>query len=143
MVKDFVTDVRNNGMKAIKANVQAWYNKLQESGKLPTWRGENGEYQFDLYLPLPLDDLQTTPKVTVDLGKYYTQMKNLYDQYAPSTWNLRDLYYKYKPSRDPREWVPPFRGEFSIHETVGTAKCTSIVFTLLSYVTPPNTYTSI
>ena len=46
--------------------------------------------------------------------KYYiNRVKKMIDDFSPNTeWSVWDTFYKYKPSMDIKNWIPPFKSEY-------------------------------
>lgn len=71
-----------------------------------------GEIEFELYLPTAVEALDRVPRL--DYMKYFkklqrlTRIKNILEKYLHHDFCLWDLYYKYKPTLNPRQWIPPF-----------------------------------
>ncbi|XP_053394173.1 apolipophorins-like [Mercenaria mercenaria] len=77
--------------------------------KVITFDLENGEVEFDLYLPIPMDDFDAVMKLTAD--RYMRKMKALADKYFPRRdICLWDLYYRLPHVRWSmrKDLVPPF-----------------------------------
>ena len=108
-----MTDIHQNGLKTIRSNVGAW---LRDYLKTDTDRFTfgDGDVEFSLYVPLPLDDLRSIPKVDINLSKYMRQVRNVYENYMTMMdWNLKDYYYNYKPSSTIEAMIPPFKGFYT------------------------------
>lgn len=82
--------------------------------RLQTFDLENGEIEFELYLPIPVDNLDELMRFTVK--KYVAKLKNMADKYFPRRdFCLWDLYYslphmKWSVRKD---WIPPYDGRIS------------------------------
>jgi len=80
-----------------------------EKSSITVWDPEHGEIQTDVYLPLPVQTLDTLP--TYDVNSYASRVQS----YVP---NMKfDM-----PSTDVSKWVPPFEGMFSFYCYCKTAK---------------------
>lgn len=77
-----------------------------------------GEIEFELYLPTAVEALDRVPRF--DYMKYFkklqrlTRIKNTLEKYLHHDFCLWDLYYKYKPTLNPRQWIPPFDCKWKI-----------------------------
>lgn len=74
-----------------------------------------------MYIPVEIRDLQSLPRPNVQ--RYITRARNWVNHYLPDDdYQLYDTVYKYKPSPDPYNWVPPFKSKLHIltktYETV-------------------------
>ena len=80
-----------------------------DKNRFTTYDPRNGKFEFELYVPYDLKDL---PKLPMLNAKYYIErVKDVIADLTPSEdWNVWDTLYKYKPSMNPRDWVPPFTG---------------------------------
>lgn len=82
--------------------------------RFQTFDLENGEIEFDLYLPIPVDNFDELMRFTVK--KYVAKLKNMADKYFPrGDFCLWDLYYslphmKWSVRKD---WIPPYDGRIS------------------------------
>ena len=64
-----------------------------------------------MYVPVEIRDLQSLPRPNVQ--RYITRVRNWINNYLPDDdFQIYDILYKYKPSPDPYNWVPPFKGKF-------------------------------
>ncbi|KAJ8305570.1 hypothetical protein KUTeg_016115 [Tegillarca granosa] len=72
----------------------------------------NGDIEFELYLPTAVEALDRVPRF--NYMKYLRKLqrlikiKDFVDKYLNHDFCLWDLYYKYKPTLNPRQWIPPF-----------------------------------
>lgn len=107
---DIVADIRQNGLETIRTNVVAWLKDYMKPER-DSFTFGNGEVKLSLYVPLPLDDLNTVPTVDINFSKYLKQARDVYKNYMPKyDWTFWDYYYTYKPSTNFRDMMPPFRG---------------------------------
>jgi hypothetical protein len=77
-----------------------------------TWNPEAGEIGFDLYWPFHWNDLQHLNRLRdFSIQKYIDAAKIALEEYLPEMTNfcMMDFYYKYKPSTDYFNWIPPFK----------------------------------
>ncbi|ELU04621.1 hypothetical protein CAPTEDRAFT_222921 [Capitella teleta] len=77
-----------------------------------TWNPEGGELGFDVYWPFHWDDIHHLYRLRdIDIQKYINMAKEMINEYMPVTpeFNLVDLYYRYRPSTDYFNWIPPFK----------------------------------
>lgn len=81
--------------------------------KVTTFDLENGEIEFDLYLPIPMDDFNEMMKLTYD--KYMRKLEKMMDKYFPRRdICLWDFYYRLPHVRLSmrKDWIPPFDGKY-------------------------------
>jgi len=80
------------------------------------WNPQEGEIGFDLYWPFHWDDIKHLPRIKkIDTQKYIDMAKDLIEEYRPHPeWSVYDFYYKYKPSMDVFNWIPPFKTRATI-----------------------------
>ena len=72
-------------------------------------------FQGEMYIPVEIRDLQSLPRPNVQ--RYITRARNWVNHYLPDDdYQLYDTVYKYKPSPDPYNWVPPFKGKLHIFQ---------------------------
>lgn len=77
--------------------------------KVTTFDLENGEVEFDLYLPIPMENFDEVMKFTAE--KYMRKLKKMVDKYFPRRdICLWDMYYSLPPVRWSmrKDWIPPF-----------------------------------
>lgn len=85
---------------------------------IKTFDLENGEVEFDLYLPIPVDNFDELMRFTVQ--KYVAKLKKMVDKYFPRRdFCLWDIYYKlpHMQWNFNKDWVPPFDGKYNIRLT--------------------------
>ncbi|XP_021356772.1 uncharacterized protein LOC110452518 [Mizuhopecten yessoensis] len=70
---------------------------------------ENGHIEFEVYLPSPTAALDRIPRFNVK--KYVVRFNRAWEKYVVQLRDLSfwDVYYKYMPSYNPRDWIPPFK----------------------------------
>ena len=86
---------------------------------------ENGEVEFDLHLPIPVDNFDELMRFTVQ--KYTAKLKKMADKYFPRRdICLWDLYYKlpHMSWSVNKDWVPPYDGK--VHSFISSFR---IIFT--------------
>ena len=67
-------------------------------------------FQAEMYIPVEIRDLQSLPRPNVQ--RYISRARNWVKTYLPEDgYQLYDTLYKYKPSPDPYNWVPPFKSK--------------------------------
>ncbi|WAR23117.1 APLP-like protein [Mya arenaria] len=76
--------------------------------KVTTFDLQKGEIEFDLYLPIPVENFDELMSITVD--KYMTKIEKMVDKYFPRRdICLWDLYYSLPHVQwSHKDWVPPF-----------------------------------
>ncbi len=61
-------------------------------------------------MPVEIRDLQSVPRPNIQ--RHLAQVRNVINNYWPEDdYQLLDTLYKYKPSPNPYDWVPPFKSE--------------------------------
>jgi len=113
-VKDAFKDAATLAVRFVKKNalyLAVEYLKIDQD-KLISYEPRKAELEFQVYLPMEWPHLQTLP--SLDLSKTYKQIRDDVSQYLPTDYSLWDTYYKYKPSSDMSNWVPPFKAVASI-----------------------------
>jgi hypothetical protein len=119
-VLDFLRDIRDNGLDNVKANIAKKISDYFqfEKTKVTVWEPTQGEYQAELYLPFPMNDLKTIPQGLFHVRRYIIQtrntIKNYFPKNEPNKWNIWDTFYRYKPTGDFYSWIPPFEGHAAI-----------------------------
>lgn len=110
-IDGIMRDIRQNGIKALRTNVVSWLKDYLKMDK-DRFTVDDGDVQFSVYVPLPLDDLRSIPKVDINLSQYLRDARNIYNNYVPKCdWSFWDYYYNYKPSSNIKDMIPPFNGE--------------------------------
>jgi len=104
---DGVTFLRKNALYLVKD-----YLRL-DSDRLITFNPSEGQIEFQLYVPVDLPELQ---KVNfMDLNGWVDDLKEKAMSYVPDfDYSIWDTYYKYKPSTDVSNWLPPFKAYAAI-----------------------------
>ncbi len=68
-----------------------------------------------MYVPVEIRDLQSLPRPNIH--RHIARVRNLIKNYMPDDdYQFYDTLYKYKPSSDYYNWVPPFKSRFLIAE---------------------------
>eukprot|EP00920_Eleutheroschizon_duboscqi_P012335 GHVT01029474.1.p1 GENE.GHVT01029474.1~~GHVT01029474.1.p1 ORF type:complete len:2008 (+),score=229.68 GHVT01029474.1:1639-7662(+) len=120
-VMAIVRDLYKNGLVTLKN--QAWeiaddYLKFDKT-RFTVWLPEQGEMQAEAYLPIELSDLKSWPQINLNLMQYWNQVRDIFKAYMPDKdWVIWDSFYKYKPSMDYKDWIPPFTS----HATVSSSQ---------------------
>ena len=84
------------------------------NSKFTTFDLDNGEIEFDLYLPIPMENFDELVRFSFE--KYTTKLKKMFDKYFPRRdFCLWDMYYKLPPVQwsMEKDWMPPFDGLYS------------------------------
>lgn len=83
------------------------------------WNPQEGEIGFDLYWPFHWDDIEHLPRLKqIDFQKYIDVAKEFIEMYRPHPeFSFYDIYYKYKPSTDVFNWIPPFRSKYLVYSS--------------------------
>ncbi|XP_074643894.1 uncharacterized protein LOC141900764 [Tubulanus polymorphus] len=107
-----------NGKDLLKDQVHEitkQYIQLDRSG-FTVYSPEKGEIQGEVYLPLRMElNWDQLKNFNTDVLK--EEAKRVYSQYLPKMdgdYSLWDTYYKYKPSSDISNWIPPYKAHASI-----------------------------
>ena len=86
--------------------------------KFTTFDLDNGEIEFDLYLPIPMENFEKLMRFTVE--KYTAKLKKMLDKYFPRRdFCMWDMVYKFKPVQlsMEKDWMPPFDSRFSAQKS--------------------------
>jgi len=114
-ILDLVMSEMVNFAKAEFDEFARSYRVVARSG-LTVYDPSNGEIQAELHLPVDLPKLHQLPYL--HFNEFQNEVKRLYNKYVPempkSDYSFWDTYYKYKPSSEIKEWVPPFKGQASV-----------------------------
>jgi len=90
----------------IKAILES-YMRLENTG-FTVFDPRNGEIQFELWLPLELNTLKEFPDISIEtLKKEWSKLKEKY--WPESDYSFWDTYYKFKPTKNYADWIPPFK----------------------------------
>ena len=85
------------------------YMRMENTG-FTVFDPKNGEIRAAIFLPLEVKQLNKMP--AVDMRSLQTALMKLKEKYIPaSDYSIWDTYYKYKPSSNVLDWIPPFKGE--------------------------------
>lgn len=72
---------------------------------------KNGQWEFDLWVPMRLPNLQSMPDLP-NFQQYINRVKDMAGDIMPdSDWTFWDTWYTYKPSTDYANIVPPFKSK--------------------------------
>lgn len=117
-LKHIIYELHNINLDTYRADVVERiraYLQLERT-RWTVWNPESGEIGFDLYWPFHWDDLKHLPRLqeyfdNIDVSSYVNYARQQIVQYLPhAEFSLYDLYYRYRPSSDVFNWVPPFKG---------------------------------
>ena len=81
--------------------------------KVTTFDLDNGEIEFDLYLPIPMENFEKLMRFSLE--KYAAKLTKLADKYfSRRDFCVWDMIYKLKPVQwsMEKDWMPPFDGMF-------------------------------
>jgi len=109
--------LQENGLDKAHERVWQW---IQDSFKFNrnrviTWDVEAGEFEVEMYVPSLTS--QVSSSYLMKLRQYLEQANDLFSSSMPisqADWSLYDTFYKYKPSKDMANWIPPFK----VHATL-------------------------
>jgi hypothetical protein len=78
-----------------------------------SWDASRGEYAFQLYVPFDAMDLSFLQRLNIQ--KYLDYIRSAIARMIPDEeWTLIDTVYSYWPSKDIKDWIPPFKSHASI-----------------------------
>jgi hypothetical protein len=84
-----------------------------------TWDPQNGRWEFDVWVPIRLPNLQRLPDMP-SMQAYMNRLKDMAGDIMPeSDWTFWDTWYTYKPSTDYANIVPHSR----VSNLVSTLYC--------------------
>ncbi|XP_014673849.1 PREDICTED: uncharacterized protein LOC106814086 [Priapulus caudatus] len=103
------------GQKVIEDTVRDLVHQYirPDISHVTVYEPEQGEIQYEQYLPFEMKTLDEIPEVDVESLPYYSQIKAQYEKYEPyiANYSMLDTYYKYKPTLDINNWIPPFKAQ--------------------------------
>lgn len=75
---------------------------------------KNGNYEFEMYIPYDLKELNKLPKLNI--RTYIRQAQRIMEDLSfDEDWCIWDTIYKYMPaSMDVRDWIPPFKSHATL-----------------------------
>jgi len=114
-VQEYVQAVRSMSWPQLRAKIQqaASEHLKLDKNRWTIWNPQRGEYGFEVYMPIDLPDLALLQRLEVP--KRVAMVRKMLARYMPDEdWTLLDTIYRYKPSSDVRDWVPPFKGHASL-----------------------------
>lgn len=118
-LKETLEGLYAGGMQYVKSKL---YNKANDKLHLDqdrwtVWDPQRGEYAFQFFVPeWPMKMLSKIPDFPdmpdIDISQYVLKARNYVMSWIPEgDWYVSDLYYRYKPSADIFNWIPPFKGK--------------------------------
>ena len=120
-LKDVVDSIYDGGLQYIKDTLwEKVNNKLHlDEDKWTVWDPQRGEYAFQFYVPVwPMEmlrDMPELPEINIDIGSALMRLKYCVTSWLPEDdWYMSDLFYKYKPSTDYKNWIPPFKSRATL-----------------------------
>ena len=111
-------DLITKASGTVRERMIAEFNQLPiglldlHKSRFTTFDLENGEIEFDLYLPIPMENFEKMMRFTLE--KYKKKLYKMADKYFPRhDFVLSDFYYSFPPVQWSmmRDWVPPFDGK--------------------------------
>jgi len=117
-LKTWAKNTYSNAVELLKDQVHEvtkQYIRLDRSG-FTVYTPEDGEVQGELYLPLAMN-LKWEQLKNFNMDVVKDEANKLYSQYMPkfdNDYSVWDTYYKYKPSTDMSNWIPPYKAHASI-----------------------------
>ena len=110
---EHLKSLKENGQKMLKVQVKVMLHDYLhiEKNRFTTWSPHTGRIEGQIYIPLPMMNLQSLPSIPVQ--KYLNKVKELAVKYMFNRHTLVDIYYSYKPTTDIYNWIPPFKGKIS------------------------------
>jgi hypothetical protein len=114
-IKSYLIKLYNELQTYIKEDIAALKFLHWDKNRIIAFDPENGKIEFEIYLPTPADTLESIPKFKLHqyIKKIDTAIKKIDGLELPQMFdfNIWDFYYKYKPSWNPKDWVPPFNSK--------------------------------
>lgn len=118
-VKEMLRELHHISLATYRSQlIQKIRDYLQlERTSWSVYNPEGGEIGFDLYWPFHWDDLKHLNRLRdINVQKYIDMTKEMIKEYTPefsydNDWSIYDIYYKYKPSTDYFNWIPPFKSK--------------------------------
>lgn len=113
--KAFVREAVVSAINFVKRNAYYLvddYLHLEED-RILEWAPSTGHIEVQVYIPLETPSLQSVPEV--DFASAYRRVKAQVVSLTPDMeFSIWDTYYKYKPSSDVSNWLPPFKGTINV-----------------------------
>lgn len=114
-IKSYLIALYNDFGTYIKEDIAKLKFLHWDKNRIIAFDPENGNIEFELYLPTPADTLDSLPKsfnlrLIKSIDKFVRKIDSL-ELPKVFDFSIWDLYYKYKPSMNPADWVPPFDGK--------------------------------
>lgn len=124
-IQEIATDLYESSREFITEDIGKLKLLNWHKNRIIVFDPENGNIEFEVYLLSPSSALDRIPKFS--FKKYVNRFKKVWERYVTQLRDLSfwDIYYKYVPSCNPRDWIPPFQGEWRL------IKCLLLAFCLL------------
>ncbi|XP_052061384.1 apolipophorins-like [Mytilus californianus] len=111
-IKGYLIELYNEFQTYIKEDIANLKFLHWDKNRIIAFDPENGNVEFEIYLPTPADTLESLPRFNFHkyVGRFDRAIKKIDNLDLPKMFDFSfwDFYYKYKPSWNPRDWVPPF-----------------------------------
>ena len=110
-ITDFFRELYQDTMTSMKDKSKGFmdYYLQLEKNKVIKFKPAQGEIEFQVYVPARIQGLDKLPKFPIE--KYISKLMALTKRVTPvRQWAVWDTYYKYKPTTDYKNWIPPFKG---------------------------------
>lgn len=111
-IKGYLIELYNEFQTYIKEDIANLKFLHWDKNRIIAFDPENGNVEFEIYLPTPADTLESLPKFNFHkyVGRFDRVVKKIDKLDLPKMFDFSfwDFYYKYKPSMNSRDWVPPF-----------------------------------
>ena len=114
ITSNLVTDAYAHGWEVLKAQaVDLVDNYLQlDRTRWTTWDPQSGQYEFDVWMPLKMPSLQRLPEMP-NVRQYFARVRGMVRHIMPENdWIFWDTWYRYKPSSDYMNIIPPFKSKY-------------------------------
>ncbi|XP_033737047.1 LOW QUALITY PROTEIN: uncharacterized protein LOC117325169 [Pecten maximus] len=108
-IREIATDIYESSREFITEDIGKLKLLNWHRNRFVVFDPENGNIEFEVYLPSPTAALDRIPKFSIK--KYVARFNRAWEKYAVQLRDLSfwDVYYKYMPSCNPRDWIPPFK----------------------------------
>ena len=110
--KAFVRDVVMGSVNFVQKNLFYLVDQYLhlDQDKIIEWNPAGGRLEVQAYLPLEAPSVQSVS--FVNLASTYRNVRATAMSLVPDfDYSPMDTYYKYKPTSDVSNWLPPFKGE--------------------------------
>ena len=86
----------------------SWLNLAMD--RLIAYSPQDGITELQFWLPSAFPEFQSKDYSSIDWSDMYRRAVIVLQNLVPDDMNPWDVYYQYKPSPHPADWIPPFDG---------------------------------